>query len=166
MPEPYRRVTARVLLVDAQGRLLLMRFRTEHPAPALNHGWLTPGGGVDEGETLAQAAARELGEEIGLTVSADDLGAAVAYTAGYANLGWATGVFRDDFFFLRVDSPDIDTTRMQALERSHHVGHRWWTLDELASTTETVYPFGLAGLVSELIAGRVPSEPVELPWHH
>jgi 8-oxo-dGTP pyrophosphatase MutT (NUDIX family) len=143
-----------------------MRFQTEYPEPALNHGWLTPGGGVDEGETLAEAAARELGEEIGLQVGPDELGAPIAYTAGHANLGWATGVFRDDFFFLRIDGHDVDISRMQALELSHHTGFRWWTVGELASTTELVYPWGLAGLLTELIAGRVPSPPVELPWHH
>ncbi len=55
---------------------------------------------------------------------------------------------------------------MEALERSNHAGHRWWPLDELAATTETVYPLGLASLVAGLLAGGAPPRPVELPWHH
>ena len=166
MSDGYRRRTARVFVVDGAGRILLMRFQTEHEDPALNHGWLTPGGGIEPGESLAQAAARELFEEIGLPVTASELGEPVAYSGGYANLGWATGVFRDDFFFLRVDAHEIDISGMRALERGHHAGHRWWSPDEILTATEPVYPFGLVDLLTDLIAGRVPAEPVELPWHH
>lgn len=49
----------RVVARDAEGRVLLVR----HTYLA---GWWLPGGGVDRGETAAQAAVRELREETGL----------------------------------------------------------------------------------------------------
>jgi 8-oxo-dGTP pyrophosphatase MutT (NUDIX family) len=121
---------------------------------------------VHEGETLPQAAARELYEEIGLAVSAEQLGHPVAFTTGHAELGFANGLFRDEFFYHRIDCHDIDISRMEALERRHHAGHRWWTVDELAATTAVVYPFGLVALLTELVADRVPQQAVQLPWHH
>jgi 8-oxo-dGTP pyrophosphatase MutT (NUDIX family) len=162
----YRRRSARVLLLDGSGRVLLLRCLRDPRDAVLGHDWLTPGGGVGRLESLARAAARELREEIGLVVAPRELGRPVAYTTGYADLGWARGVFRDDFFLHRVDGHEVDVSRMEARERSSHAGHRWWALAEVASTTESIYPFGLAGLLTDLLAGQLPQHAIRLPWHH
>jgi 8-oxo-dGTP pyrophosphatase MutT (NUDIX family) len=152
----FTRRSARVLLLDASDRLLLVQS---------GDAWLVPGGGVEEGEGLAEAAARELCEETGLTVAPADL-YPVAYTTGRADLGWASGLFRDDFFVHRVISHQVDAAGLNELERQYYRGHRWWTQAELAATRETIYPANLAVLVADLIAGRLPATPIALPWPH
>jgi 8-oxo-dGTP pyrophosphatase MutT (NUDIX family) len=162
----YRRRTARVLLVDGADRLLLLANLDPVEAPD-GHVWLTPGGGVERREALNVAAARELAEEVGLRVSPDELGAPVAYTSGYADLGWSRGVFRDDFFFHRVAGHEVDTSGFTQLELETVVGHRWWTLTDLAAADHDVaYPLGLVDLVGRLLAGWRPAIPEQLPWHH
>jgi len=158
----YRRRSARVLLVDEWDRILLFRSRV----PPDGHAWYTPGGGIDPGESLPVAAARELREETGLVVAPEALGAPVAYTSGFADLGWASGWFRDDLFYHRTAGHVVDTSGFQELEAGSIVGHRWWTVAELARATEPVYPLGLAELLADLVTGRLPAEPVELLWHH
>ncbi|NMO56225.1 NUDIX domain-containing protein [Actinoplanes sp. TBRC 11911] len=164
----YRRRSARVLLVDGAGRVLLLSALLDPRDPARGHVWLTPGGGVHDGEALAAAAARELSEEVGVQVPASSLGGPVAYVSGYADLGWAKGVFRDDFFYYRspLAALDVDVSGMEDRERATHAGHRWWSLPSLFATTERVLPLKLAPLLAELLAGGVPAAPVELPWHH
>jgi 8-oxo-dGTP pyrophosphatase MutT (NUDIX family) len=162
----YVRRSARVLLVDGAGRILLFRFYKDHELPELGHCWVTPGGGVNDGEPLAVAAARELREETGLQVTPEELGSPVAVTSGHVEFSWASGRFRDDFFHFRVDAHDVDVSGFDELERRQITAHRWWTLDELAGTAETVYPNRLADLLTDLLAGRFPVEPVRLPWHH
>jgi hypothetical protein len=53
----------------------------------------------------------------------------------------------------RLDA--IDTAASKELEARAIVGHRWWTLDELAASDEVIYPDGLAELVRRLLpSGR------------
>ena len=149
---PYKRRSARILLVDGAERILLFRFADR----VSGNIWITPGGGVKDGEALAVAAARELQEETGLIVAAHDLGSPVAFGGGYADLGWVKGVFRDDYFFHRVHTHAVDVSGMEIHETGTMLGHRWWPIDEISSTDEIIYPLGLVDLLTDLLAGRRP----------
>jgi 8-oxo-dGTP pyrophosphatase MutT (NUDIX family) len=160
------RHSARVLLVDRDERLLLLRIAADPAHRELGGYWLTPGGGVEAGEELAAAAARELAEETGLVVPPAALGAPVAYTTGFADTPFLRGVFRDEFFFLRADRHDVVDTGLEEHERAELLEHRWWSLPDLAATTDRVVPLGVAALVTDLLAGRRSVVPIRLPWHH
>jgi len=59
------RLTARVVLLDPQDRVLLLKGRlpSQPQGPSF---WFTVGGGLEDGESLAEAALRETLEETGL----------------------------------------------------------------------------------------------------
>lgn len=161
-----RRESARVLLVDGRDRLLLFQSMRHPGQPELGTLWHTPGGGINDGEQPAQAAARELFEETGLAVSPDGLGRIIAVTSGAADIGWMAGEFSDVFFLHRVRRHDVDTRGFEQLEASTFRGYRWWSAGELAQTAETVVPNGLVALLTGLLAGQRSDEPVRLPWHY
>ncbi|WP_180933394.1 NUDIX domain-containing protein [Nocardioides ungokensis] len=68
---PIHRTTARVLPVSARGEVLLLQGRD--PARPTDLHWVSIGGAVDGGETLVEAALRELQEETGIRAAASDL---------------------------------------------------------------------------------------------
>ncbi|MYW69308.1 NUDIX domain-containing protein [Streptomyces sp. SID8379] len=163
----YARRSARVLLIDGDDRVLLFEEYDVPGRPEAGTSWWTPGGGVEEGETLAEAASRELREETGLSVSPAALGPVVALNSGYADLGWVEGMLLNAFFHHRVPTGcPVDVSGQNADELRHYRSHRWWPVAELAASGAPVYPLGLPALMADLTAGRVPTSPVELPWQH
>ena len=65
------RYGARVLLLDGEGRLLLVRGHDPHQ-PERSF-WFTPGGGIEGGESPREAAVRELAEETGYVLEPHEL---------------------------------------------------------------------------------------------
>jgi 8-oxo-dGTP pyrophosphatase MutT (NUDIX family) len=159
---PIPRPTARVLLVNEDERVLLFSARAgRDPGRTV---WFTPGGGVQRGETLAAAAARELAEETGHLVAQDALGPVVAVCSGQWAAGGQVFLATDSFFFARAGAATVDTCGQEALERSVITGHRWWAADELDAAADPVLPLGLAGLLRQLLTSGPPPVPIQLPW--
>jgi 8-oxo-dGTP pyrophosphatase MutT (NUDIX family) len=157
---PRFRPTARLLVLDPDGRILL--FSAVDPRGKT---WFTPGGGVHRGESLEAAAVRELAEETGHVRAEADIGPVVATCAGlWAASGELTFFGADAFFCVRVAEPRVDTDGQEALERSVITGHRWWTTGDLRATSDKIVPNGLADLVDGLLRAGVPETPVRLAW--
>src|SRR5690349_25136445 len=68
----FERRAVRVLVVDEADRMLLF-LDSDLGLDPVTHWWVTPGGGVDPGESDLEAGVRELREETGLLVPASDL---------------------------------------------------------------------------------------------
>ena len=155
------RVTARVLLFDPQDRILLMRGRMA-AAPPRERFWFTIGGGVEPGESVLEAAVREVREETGLT--GVRVGPVVWLREGVVP-HMETGeplLFKESYIVARSGGGEPDRAGWSALERRLVDAVRWWSLAEIESSDETIYPLGLAALLPEILARRYPSPPIRI----
>ena len=123
--------------------------------------WLTPGGGIDEGESLEVAAVREVLEETGLHLDAEVMGPVIATRVAEFSFEGKDYRQTEWFFAVRVRefAPRVDG--WQADEQRALLEHRWWSVDELGSADEAIYPIELATLFAAVLDDRI-TEPVLL----
>jgi ADP-ribose pyrophosphatase YjhB (NUDIX family) len=158
------RRTSRLILLDAQDRVLL--FRTEDDSLFAADGsrvasvWLTPGGALEPGEDHEEAARRELWEETGIVGVEPGPWVAVCEPV----FAWKGERIRghDRYYLSRVETADVSLDHMAEVERAVYREHRWWTIPDLRSSRERIFPLGLGELMARIVAGDLPDRPVRL----
>lgn len=151
------RHAARVLLLDRHNQVLL--FRCQEPGAGRAF-WITPGGGLEAGETHEQAAERELYEETGL--SGVPIGPCI-WTRTHT-FPWLGKMYRqhERFFLVRVDGHEVDRGAHTQEELQVLTHHRWWSAEKIKQATgESFAPRRLGRHLGELLSG-CPTEPIDV----
>lgn len=120
-------------------------MRYDDPPPNGSH-WSTPGGGLEPGESYEAAARRELAEETGWT----DIKLQREMHRHSLTMLWSgRPVHQHERLFLaRTKVPARQITGVAEMHESDGIcAWRWWTVAELTSTNQVIWPAELADLI-------------------
>ena len=149
------RRSARVLVFDPSGDVLLIRFRAETGGKMVTF-WVTPGGEIEAGEEPEEAAAREMYEELGLRLPL--IGPVHEESGGeYVHLG--ERVRNEDVFFATVcsrEAPKLAGVTAYEVRLMQEI--RWWSAEDLATRPDKVYPAQLADVAARVWSFARPQE--------
>lgn len=147
--QPGLRLTSRIVILDSAGCALL--FMTTAPDSSGFRRWITPGGGVDPGESHQEAAVRELFEEtgrrfehVGDPVWVYDF--AVSFDEASHNRGHA------EYFVVHTERFEPSSEFWTDDEHVDVTAWGWFSADDLEDMADPYEPAALPELIRKLSA--------------
>jgi len=154
------RTAARVILIDPSDRVLLLGARDPADSRVV---WFVPGGGVEGNETLAQAAVRELHEEV---PQAAGVALEGPVWRRHHDFSWnGRRISQTEFYFVgrlkssfAAESVDVGGAEAQFFE-----GARWASVEDLATwlPDAVMAPRRLPELLRPILKGELPASPID-----
>ena len=156
--ETRTRFAARAVVIDDLGRTLLFRARMPGADESARIFWITPGGGIEEGEDEITAVRREVFEETGLV----DFAVGPPVWTRDHTFRWGDGMLRqvEVYYLIRVAAFEVSIEHHQQEELTFLTAHRWFSLDEIREHQERFVPANFADLLEPLLAGLTPESPI------
>lgn len=151
----HGRDAIRAILITPEAEVLLMQIR---PPDRQECFWITPGGGLEPGETVEVGLRRELQEELGLRQL--EIGPLVWRRQHTFTWDGRRICQSERYHVVRVErfAPRMsDAAEARVLQQ-----FRWWQVSELAHTEERLTPLTLAAIVSEYLEHGPPLGPLRV----
>lgn len=147
-----KRPSARLLVLNPEGRLLLLHFVHMSGPLAGKAFWATPGGSLAPGESFPEAARRELLEETGIEAQ---IGGEIGFRSVEFMMPSGEMVAAEERYFLLRSTGAVDHGKNpDPIERDIIAAAKWWSLDEIRLTDEIVYPETIADMVEAALVDR------------
>jgi 8-oxo-dGTP pyrophosphatase MutT (NUDIX family) len=160
------RNSVKIILLNEKDELLLMcADNPQVKSPdGKYHGrfWFLIGGEIEKGESIEEAAVRELYEETGLKKEEVTLGPVVWYGEFDLQLKGSLTHLKQTFIVARTKQRRVSFTQLDEWEKVSLVHLAWFSLEEIKNCKEVIYPIVLPEILPSIISGEYPKKPLEI----
>lgn len=161
-----KRKSIRFLLLNEQKQLLLMRVvdptTTGIDKKSRDAFWCTPGGSMEENETIDETIVRELYEETGLTTTNVRVGPVVWYGAHRMFIRGKETDMDEKYVVLHTDKTQLSNANFTEEEKEVITNLSWLSYDEIINHHEAIFPVILKTHLLDIINGNYPPQPIEV----
>lgn len=154
------RKSARAIVLNKQHQIFLFRYTFDFFAEKQSI-WITPGGGLEEGESFEDALAREMYEELGIKLTKP--APFVFYRTPVYELKTGETVRSEERFYLvYCEDTSFSYNGWSESETKRMTAGKWWSVEEIKRSGEKFFAEDIIGILERLSQGDVPREPEEI----
>lgn len=124
--------------------------------------WFPIGGKIEEGESMQEAALREIYEETGMAPEQVELGPIVWFGEFDLVLADIPTHIKQTFIVAKTKQNHISLDYLTKEEKEVIKKIAWFSLEDIKNSTEVIYPVVLPEYLPDILSGNYPAEPMEI----
>ena len=160
------RSSVKVLLLNEDNELLLMCADDPKTTSADNkyHGrfWYCVGGQIEPGESIQNAALREIYEETGFVKENIELGPVVWFGEFSMVLHGSMMRLKQVFVVARTRQKQALLSAPDEWEKAYVQKLAWFSLEKIRNSEEVIFPVLMQDYLPDILSGKCPKEPIEI----
>lgn len=148
------RRSSRAIVLNKNNEIFLFQYHFDYLADNKTI-WITPGGGLEDGESFEDALKRELFEELGILWERDCLEIYHRNPLYALNSGEVVQSV-EKFFLVRMEEEQFTYVSWSESEKERILSGRWWSVEEIRQSEEKFFTEDIIEILTEVSIGTIP----------
>ena len=155
-----KRKSSRAIILNNNHEIFLFQYNFDYFENG-NVVWITPGGGLEEGESFEMALKRELFEELGIQLN--QCYKQIYYRNPiYSLKNGKLAQCEERFFLVYLEGKEFSYNNWTESENKRMLYGKWWSIEEIQQSDDEFFSSDIINILDNLSNGKIPKEPEEM----